>query len=239
LRKKLASRSTDNKKLFPIDQLLDGLGAAVLKSIRAPFGIFGIDYRVIWANRAMAWIHQKEPEEIIGKICYQTCYGATKPCDHCPLEDVVNTGRTQVFERGADFPDGVRRWGEVHAYPVRGQDKKTAAVIVIVFDITDKKQNFQKQKAYSKFLSEKLSETAGKDQQILLGDQDVSITVKLSRRETEILRLIAEGYTNLQISEHLSISQNTVKSHVNHIFNKLGVNDRTQAAVLATRHHLL
>lgn len=226
-------------KMFSIDQLLDGIGASVLKSIRAPFGIFGTDYRVVWANRAMAKIHQKEPEEIIGKVCYRACYGADRPCRDCPLEEVVETGRTQVLEKGADFPDGVRRWGEVHAYPVRGQDKKTAAVIVIVFDITDKKQRIQKQKAYSRYLSDKLSETAGKDQQILLGDQDISITVKLSRRETEILRLVAEGYTNVQISGLLSISQNTVKSHVNHIFNKLGVNDRTQAAVLATRHRLL
>jgi len=63
--------------------------------------------------------------------------------------------------------------------------------------------------------------------------------VKLSRRETDVLRLITEGYTNTQIAELLDVSANTVKSYVNGLFNKLGVNDRTQAAVLATRNHLI
>ena len=54
----------------------------------------------------------------------------------------------------------------------------------------------------------------------------------LTDREKEVLRLLAGGSTNNNISEMLYISPHTVKSHVIHIFNKLGVNDRTQAAVL-------
>jgi DNA-binding NarL/FixJ family response regulator len=50
---------------------------------------------------------------------------------------------------------------------------------------------------------------------------------------------MTEGFTNNEISEQLSISPHTVKSHVIHIFNKLSVDDRTQAAVLATRHKLI
>ena len=62
--------------------------------------------------------------------------------------------------------------------------------------------------------------------------------VKLSDRESDILQLVTEGYTNVQIASLLSISKNTVKTHINNIFNKLGVNDRTQAAVIATRYRL-
>lgn len=61
----------------------------------------------------------------------------------------------------------------------------------------------------------------------------------LTDREKEVLRLLAGGSTNNNISEMLHISPHTVKSHVIHIFNKLGVNDRTQAAVLAAKHHLI
>lgn len=61
----------------------------------------------------------------------------------------------------------------------------------------------------------------------------------LTNREIEVLKLIAEGYTNNEISGILFISPHTVKSHMIHIFNKLGVNDRTQAAVLATQSEII
>ncbi|MCP3951656.1 MAG: hypothetical protein GY697_05475 [Desulfobacterales bacterium] len=65
------------------------------------------------------------------------------------------------------------------------------------------------------------------------------IETDLTDREIEVLRLMAEGATNTEIAVILSISPHTVKSHVVHIFNKLGVNDRTQAAVWATRHGIV
>ncbi|MEH7495464.1 response regulator transcription factor [Neobacillus niacini] len=49
----------------------------------------------------------------------------------------------------------------------------------------------------------------------------------LSKRETEIVRLIAEGYSNVELADLLFLSINTVKSHINNIFNKLDVNKRT------------
>lgn len=61
----------------------------------------------------------------------------------------------------------------------------------------------------------------------------------LTNREKEVLRLVASGSTNNEISETLFISPHTVKSHVIHIFNKLGVNDRTQAAVIAAQTQLI
>ena len=61
----------------------------------------------------------------------------------------------------------------------------------------------------------------------------------LTNREIEVLKLIAQGYTNNEISGMLFISPHTVKSHMINIFNKLGVNDRTQAAVLATQNEII
>lgn len=60
----------------------------------------------------------------------------------------------------------------------------------------------------------------------------------LTQREIQVLKYITDGATNPEIAKLLSISPHTVKSHVIHIFNKLGVNDRTQAAVWATRYNL-
>ncbi len=60
----------------------------------------------------------------------------------------------------------------------------------------------------------------------------------LSAREIEVLRLLSTGLSNRDIAPLLFISESTVKSHVEHIINKLGVSDRVQAAVWAARHHV-
>lgn len=57
----------------------------------------------------------------------------------------------------------------------------------------------------------------------------------LTEREREVLSLLVDGLTNRAISERLSVSLETVKSHVHHIMQKMHVKDRTQAAVIATR----
>jgi len=61
----------------------------------------------------------------------------------------------------------------------------------------------------------------------------------LSEREVEVLRLLATGLPNREIASILFISEATVKTHVEHIIQKLGVSDRVQAVVWAARHGLL
>jgi DNA-binding NarL/FixJ family response regulator len=59
---------------------------------------------------------------------------------------------------------------------------------------------------------------------------------KLTERELEVLDLLRQGQPNKTIARRLSISERTVKAHVTHIFQRIGVNDRTQAALWAERH---
>jgi DNA-binding NarL/FixJ family response regulator len=58
---------------------------------------------------------------------------------------------------------------------------------------------------------------------------------RLTERESEVLRLMAQGATNIEIAETLFVSERTVKSHVGSIFTKLGARDRAAAIVLAFR----
>jgi DNA-binding NarL/FixJ family response regulator len=62
------------------------------------------------------------------------------------------------------------------------------------------------------------------------------VNIPLTRRELEVLRHIVEGHTNKRIADDLHISYETVKEHVQHLLKKLGVTDRTQAAVWAIRN---
>lgn len=65
------------------------------------------------------------------------------------------------------------------------------------------------------------------------------IEAPLTRRESEVLRQLAHGLTNKEIAQALGISYETVKEHVQHILRKVGVADRTQAAVWAVRKGLV
>lgn len=65
------------------------------------------------------------------------------------------------------------------------------------------------------------------------------VLAQLTERETEVLRLVAQGQANKQIARELRIAEKTVKSHVSNILAKLGVQSRTQAALLATRAGLI
>ncbi len=67
----------------------------------------------------------------------------------------------------------------------------------------------------------------------------IDVEAPLTQRESEVLRQLAFGLTNKEIAQALSISYETVKEHVQHILHKVGVSDRTQAAVWAVRKGLV
>jgi len=78
-----------------------------------------------------------------------------------------------------------------------------------------------------------------KFQQLSLESQTQEVLSPLTQRETEILRLIAEGYLNKQIAATLEISEQTIKNHVTSILRKLNANARTEAVVIAIRQGLI
>lgn len=76
--------------------------------------------------------------------------------------------------------------------------------------------------------------------QTLLATRKERMEVReLSPRETDVLMLVAQGLANKQIAQRLGISEKTVKAHLVSVFQRIGVSDRTQAAVWAHRRGLL
>ena len=70
-------------------------------------------------------------------------------------------------------------------------------------------------------------------------DSDKQKIDDLTRRELDVLKLLAQGMFNKEIATTLDISERTVKNHVSNIFKKIDVADRTQAAVFAIRNNLI
>jgi len=69
----------------------------------------------------------------------------------------------------------------------------------------------------------------------LSGKSSTGGKAELTSREIEILRFVAQGYTNEYIAHHLVLSTRTIESHLTHIYTKLNVSSRTEAAMLAQR----
>ena len=68
---------------------------------------------------------------------------------------------------------------------------------------------------------------------------DATAPAELTDREREVLVLLASGLANKQIARRLGISEKTVKTHLTNVFQRIGVRDRTQAALWAERHGVL
>jgi PAS domain S-box-containing protein len=226
---------------------LIGLEGEILKSLRIPLAVIDNEFRYLWLNRQMAWIYQTQPEQITGKICYKLISDQAEHCHDCPVAAVQKSGRKEISQKFKEFPDGVRKYGEVSAFPIFGPQKKVEATLVMVIDITDKivvdmnctyQTIAQLMPSLQGFLPKLPDPLVGKrtDKK---DRKPRAANSSLTSRETQVLRLLAKGHSNPQIATRLAISPHTVKSHVINIFNKLGVNDRTQAAVAATRQRLV
>ena len=77
------------------------------------------------------------------------------------------------------------------------------------------------------------------NQKLVERESDLDKIHSLTKREMQILKLIAEGLFNKEIGDRLNISERTVKNHVFNLFKKIGAADRTQAAVFAIRNNVV
>ena len=72
----------------------------------------------------------------------------------------------------------------------------------------------------------------------VLAEQQIDLLASVSKREREVIALVAEGLSNKAIAKDLNITEKTVKAHLTNIFSKLGLKDRLQLALYAKDRHL-
>lgn len=147
----------------------------------------------------------------------------------------LSRGKT-IPEQCIGFQDPL---SERAVYPVLDDEGNVTSTVEIKIDTSKMRLDIEQQRENIRLLKESLArmeEERGSDPP---EDTITETAFGLTEREIAVLSLVADGLTNIEISNSLFISPHTVKSHVIHIFNKLGVNDRTQAAVLATKHGII
>lgn len=209
----------------------------VLASLGDAMAVVDRNYRLVWCNDPML-ARYKPGEQVIGRFCYEILADSPVPCpENCPVTPLFATGRPQLVERCFVDPEGLEHWREARAYPIVDKRGRVAFAARISFDITRRKM------ADAHRVRERENLERALDQMNRLQLDQMPFQPRggpgLTRRELEVLRLMAQGLTKPAMGEVLGISHNTVKRHVVNIFNKLGVNDRAQAAVWAARQNLI
>ena len=75
--------------------------------------------------------------------------------------------------------------------------------------------------------------------EMILNERDMLMGDNLTAREQDVLKELGKGSSNKEIAENLFITEYTVKKHVSRILTKLGLSDRTQAALYVNNHHIM
>lgn len=120
-------------------------------------------------------------------------------------------------------------------YQLTDANGQRCRTVSLPIDTTVLGRKIKEHVEYIQMLEQRL-EKLEREQSVTNEKSNSGLIDPLTKRELEVLRMLARGLTNREISKELYVSENTVKTHTVHIYDKLNVNDRTQASVWAVRN---
>jgi PAS domain S-box-containing protein len=198
--------------------------------------------RHLYVNPAVELTTGLTAEAMIGKSNREL--GMPEPLVACwerTLHQVFRTGQERTIEFDFTTPSGERHY-QARIAPELGPDGSVCSALVVARDITEQhRAAVERAEVYRELLERdrRLQELI--DRLLVDRERDRRRAVAVSQlepttpREKEILHLMAHGLTNQQIGRRLGLSSGTVKNHVARLLEKLGVADRTAAAVRAVQ----
>ncbi len=207
-------------------------------------GVFAVDLQqriVYWSPSAQRLLGY-QPKDVLGRFCNEMVGGRDgrnfRFCRrNCPVMVNARRGRpTPDYDIMCTLPSGETKWLNVSiAIPKKSQGD--VHVIHLFRDVGRRRQLEEFARKASTALRTVLTEYPNGS--VVEADPRPAPLPKLSRREIEVLRLLAAGMSTSQIAKGLSVQQVTARNHVARLLSKLGVESRLQAVVYASQRRII
>jgi PAS domain S-box-containing protein len=190
------------------------------------------DGRIVLWNRAAEELLGYTAREVVGRPCCEVfvgrdaagnrlCYRGCHVMSLVARQELVHHFAMEVRTKA-----GKAMWLDISILVVAGARRELTTTVHLFRDVTAAHE-------IEALVRERLAQVTAPSN----GAGDPA--GELTRRELEVLRLLAAGNNTRAMAERLQVSRATIRNHVQHIFGKLGVHSRLEAAAYATRHRLL
>ena len=208
-------------------------------------GVFAVDLRqriVHWSRRAQELLGYR-PEDVVGKPCYEVLGGRDSRnylfCRRdCPVMVNSRRGRTTPdYDILCTLPSGQEKWLNV-SIVVPKESRGRLQVLHFCRDVSRRRRIEESARQASAALRPLLDGEGNADIEARF-EPSPTPPPKLSRREMDVLRLLATGASTRQIADALSIRTVTARNHITRLLTKLGVESRLQAVVYASKQRLM
>jgi PAS domain S-box-containing protein len=192
----------------------------------------GVDGRIVFWNRAAERLLGYAAREVAGKPCCDVFVGrdpaGNRLCyQGCHVQTLVKRGEAvEHFQMATRTKAGRPVWLDISILVVPGARRDATTTVHLCRDVTTAHE-------VEILVRERLAQAQP------AASPDGAPPPELTRREIEILRLLAAGASTRAMADRLHVSPATVRNHVQHILEKLGVHSRLEAAAYATRRGLV
>lgn len=198
------------------------------------------DLRIVFWNNAAEAILGFDSEEVTGQFCYQLLLGYGEGrhliCKaRCQVSKLALQSKpVPNYDIHVRSKQGNRHWLNMSVFTYRMVDTNGKKMIVHLFHDLNHKEIDGKVLTHLIEVLNRFHDIPYKS-----GTEMESHQVALTPREREILALLANGHGTNAIAELLSISQNTVRNHIQHILQKFQVHTRLEAVTIAIKYDLI
>ncbi len=220
----------------------------LLRGINSADGLFCVDGRqriVQWSSSAERLLGYTD-SEVLGCSCYDVICGRESQNQRfcrrdCPIVANAKRGRpTADYDVFTCTKDGRDLWVNVSILLLRLNRRQSPLIVHLMRDVTERRRVEELARRATETLRELVSGplAASEEGPPYVGPRPPPLPA-LSKREMQVLQLMALGLRTREIAENLSVSPDTARNHITHVVSKLGATHRLQAVLYASGRGLI